>query len=251
MKLVAREGYGPPIEFECFDNWLSRWTCEPILDGKTYPALPGVDDVSMVVDVGANCGAASVYFARCYPAATVHAIEPGSAPFDLLARNTRDLENVQLHKLGLFSVDREATLYAGIHDAGTASIFARAGRNSERSEQVTLREARRWLDEQGIESIDVLKVDVEGSELEILGSIRDVLPTVRALYVEYDSVRARRVIDHWLEPTHELVHGAMFLDHGEVIYAHRDLLTDPDPIVHFFRARVALDFQQSQQAPDG
>ena len=246
MKLIAREGYGPPIEFECFDNWLSRWTCEPILAGRTYPRLPGVDDVSTIVDIGANCGAASVYFARSYPEATIHAVEPASAPFELLARNTRGLANTQLHNLGLFSADRKATLYAGLHDAGTASIFERPGRNTEISEEITLREARGWLREEGIDSIDVLKVDVEGCELEILENIRDILPTVKALYIEYDSVSARREIDHWLEPTHELVHGVMFLDHGEVIYVHLKLLGDSTPIVEFFRRRVSFDFRQQQ-----
>ena len=246
MKLIAREGYGPPLEFECFDNWLSRWMCESILAGRTYPRLPGVEDVSTIVDIGANCGAASVYFARSYPEATIHAIEPASAPFKLLARNTRSLPNAQLHNLGLFSADRAATLYAGVHDAGTASIFERPGRNTKSSEEITLREARGWLREQAIDSIDVLKVDVEGCEAEILENIRDTLPTVKALYVEYDSVSARREIDQWLEPTHELVHGVMFLDQGEVIYVHRTVLGDGAPIVDFFRRRVSLDFQQQQ-----
>ena len=53
---VALEG-AEPLRFECADNPVSRRVCEDILRGRTYPFLPFVDDVQVVFDVGANCGA--------------------------------------------------------------------------------------------------------------------------------------------------------------------------------------------------
>jgi FkbM family methyltransferase len=212
-----------------------------ILAGQTYPALPGVGEVRTIVDVGANCGATSVYFARCYPDATIHAIEPGAAAFELLSRNASAYPNIRAHNIGLYSADKTVRLYAGVIDAGLASIFRRAGKNSAVSEDVRLREAGSWLAEQGLESIDVLKVDAEGCEVEILEAARHVLPGVKVLYVEYDEAGARRQIDRLLEPTHELCRGTCFLDQGEMIYVARPLLSSEPAatkILEFFRERL-------------
>jgi hypothetical protein len=88
----------------------------------------------------------------------------------------------------------------------------------------------------------VLKVDAEGCEVQILESIRDLLAGVRVLYVEYDTVEARRQIDRSLESTHELCHGFCLLDQGEMIYVRRQLLSGEgsaaSAITSFFRERL-------------
>ena len=55
------------------------------------------------------------------------------------------------------------------------------------------------------------------------------MPTVQAVYVEYDSADARRRIDRFMDATpRALLQGMMFLDQGEMIYVARDLLVaDP------------------------
>ena len=77
------------IEFECVDSLISRWVNVPILEGKTYPYLPFVDDVRTILDAGANCGAATVHLARHYPDAEIHTFEPGSLPFEIPATQRR------------------------------------------------------------------------------------------------------------------------------------------------------------------
>jgi FkbM family methyltransferase len=216
--MAARDG------FECFDNWLSQWTSDNILAGRTYPQLPLDVDIRTVVDVGANCGAATVYFAQCYPDATIHALEPAAASFALLTRNTRPYANVRLHNVGLHSREGRAPLYAGAIDSVTASIYSRDGKNSEGSETVELRTPASWIADHGITSIDVLKVDTEGNELVVLEGFRELLADVKLVYVEYDSTPARRRIDRLLEPSHELCRGMMLLDQGEMIFVSRALL---------------------------
>jgi FkbM family methyltransferase len=250
MLLPDRRDYP---DFECFDNWLSRWVSEDILAGETYPQLPSIEGVRTVVDVGANCGAASVYFARCYPKATIHALEPGAAAFELLARNAQHYDNIRVHNVGLYSGDATVPLYAGIHDTVSASIFRRSGQNSAVSEDVRLREAATWLAEQGLEAIDVLKLDTEGCEVEILAAIRHQLREVMVIYVEYHDRGARRRIDRLLEPTHELGAGRCFMDSGDLIYVGQRVLSADlsatNTIVEFLRNhRVLPGTPGAQQA---
>ncbi len=222
MRFTVEGDDGTPIDFECGDTVASRWVCGQILVGKTYPFLPFVGEVRTVFDVGANCGAATVYFARHYPGATVHAFEPGSEPAAILRRNADGYPNVQVHPFGLHSVDQVVPLYKGGEDSILGSVFRR-DINTDESEAVELRAGGTWAAEQGIERIDVLKVDVEGCEVDVLESLAALLPTVKVLYVEYDSRTARRDVARLVGATHELYTGVMFLDQGECVYLRKDL----------------------------
>jgi len=222
VKVTIAGDDGAPIDFECADTMVSRWITGEILAGKTYPYLPFVDDVQVVFDVGANCGATTVHFARHYPDAAVHSFEPGSEPRAILERNASAYANVQVHPIGLHSVDRVVPLYKGDQDSGMGSVFRRSV-NLDESEPVQLRAGGAWAAEHGIERIDVLKVDTEGCEIHVLESLAGLLETVKVLYVEYDSRQALRDIEHMLEATHELFMGLVFLDQGECIYIRKDL----------------------------
>ena len=81
-------------EFECAPNYGSKLMVDLILSGVTYPHLKFVDDVRVILDVGANVGAAATFFARSYPDAVVYAFEPGREPFAILAGNASRLANV-------------------------------------------------------------------------------------------------------------------------------------------------------------
>ena len=226
MQFTVTVDDGEPIDFVCADTIVSRWVNTEILLGKTYPYLPFVDDVRVVFDVGANCGATTVHFARHYPHAAVHSFEPGSAARGYLERNTARFPNVTVHPIGLYSADCEVPLYLGDGDLGMASIHPRSV-NLEASEPVRLRAAGPWAAEQGIDRIDVLKVDVEGAEVEVFTSLAGLVPTAKVVYFEYDSRAARRTLAALLEQTHELYVGSQFLDQGEVIYLRKDLADLP------------------------
>ena len=222
MRLTVDGPDGAPIEFECADTLTSRWLCGEILAGKTYPVLPFVGDVRVVLDVGANCGAATVLFARHYPDAAIHAFEPGSEPRAILERNAAAYPNVHVHPFGLHSVDQVVPLYKGDVDTGLGSVFRRDN-NLDESEPVQLRAGGVWAVEQGIERVDLLKVDVEGCEVDVLRSFADLLPGVKVVYAEYDSRAARREIERMLAGSHDLYTGVVFLDQGELMYLRSDL----------------------------
>lgn len=213
-------GQAGPIPFSCFDNWLSRWTCEEILAGRTYPLLPAIGEVRTVVDVGANCGAASVFFAVAYPDAVVHALEPAGEVYAVLEENASGHRNIEAHRLGLSDTDQRVPLYHGEVDGVTASTTPNAGSTSE---EIELRAAGAWLREQGIDSIDILKIDVEGGELPILEDLGDWLPTVRVLYLEYGGRETRQRLERLLAASHSMALGRIMLSHGEVVYVRSDL----------------------------
>lgn len=210
-------------EFECFDNCLSRVTCQTILDGKSYPQFPFVHDVSVVMDIGANVGAASVFFSLAYPDATVFAFEPAGLPYGLLAANTERHANVRINNFGLYASDVELPLYRGKYETGMSSVAQSMSTRNE-SDVITLRSVRDWMAENSISTVDILKVDTEGCEIPILEAMRDLLHDVKVVYLEYHNDDDRKEFDRILGETHLLAHGLMMVHLGEVAYVAKDVV---------------------------
>jgi hypothetical protein len=126
-----------------------------------------------------------------------------------------------VHPIGLHSVTAVVPLYKGKGDTINGSMLLRSV-NVDESELVQVQAASTWAAENEIDRIDVLKVDVEGCEVEVLTSLAHLLPTVKVLYVEYDSRSARRAVERLVDHTHELYSGKMFLDQGECIFLRND-----------------------------
>lgn len=222
--IVPFEWQGEQYEVECLDDWLSKWTTQGIVKGETYPLVPDLAGVETVVDVGANCGVASVLFSLAYPGATIHALEPAALPFAVLTRNAERFARIHPEQIGLYSEDRDdVPLYQGVHGTGQASIHESEHTTGE-SQSITLRGARAWLDSAGIDRIDVLKVDTEGCEVPILRDLEPVLADVKVIYLEYHSEDDRRTIDRLLEPTHLMLYCKGLFGTGEVTYVARPLV---------------------------
>ncbi len=236
MRFTVTCDDGAPVEFECADTLVSRWVCGEILEGRTYPYLPFAGNVDVVCDVGANCGAASVYFARHYRNAAVHAFEPARDPLVYLTRNAQSYRNIRVHGFGLHSRDQQAQLFFGDGDSILGSIVKRDV-NVDASEIVELRDAGAWAADQGISHIDLLKVDVEGCEVDVLDGFAPLLPTVKILYIEYDSRATRREIQRRMSRCHRLYVGVLFLDQGECVYLRNDVAANA-PVDRLRQSRV-------------
>jgi len=222
---------GETIEFECENTIASRWTSREILNNSTYPTLPFIGSVETILDIGANCGAAAVHFARAYPDAAIHSFEPGSLQRSILERNAAGYPGIRVHPFGLHSEDQTLTLYPGLADSGQSSLI-RSEFTSADGETVEIRSAAGWIEEAGVQQVDIVKVDVEGVETEVLRSLSSVLQQVKVVYVEYESRADRRTIDKILEPTHALYSGKVFLDQGELVYLANDLADQPEATDH-------------------
>lgn len=177
-----------------------------------------VKNGDVVFDVGANIGLFSLYLARKYPQARIHAFEPTPPILACARANLAAYPQVTLHGVGLAEAEKEldilyfprapgnSTLYA--HDKqdecdalssgfrmsdvwGTSklhflalsllypvrrpllrSYFASRFREGV-SYRCLLSTLDRVIDEQHIDRIDLLKVDVEGAEVDVFSGLSD------------------------------------------------------------------------------
>jgi FkbM family methyltransferase len=225
VNIAWRNGEFP---FQCYDNPGSITVSREIFAGNTYKPVPSVRDVRLVVDIGANIGAAAIFFHTQYPGARIVAIEPSSAAFDLLARNTAQFPAIQTHRTALYDRKARMPLHVGNMDSITNS-FGNSVLAGSRSELLELEEARAFFEREGLTRADILKLDTEGCEWPILTSLQPWLGNFRVIYLEYHSENDRQRIDALLAPTHLLYNGqAHHLHRGEFCYVARSALSPAD-----------------------
>jgi len=196
------------------------------LRGESYPHIGFIENVSVIVDIGASVGSAALFFSLVYPQAEVYCFEPHGESFDLLIENTTGIEKIHTYNIGLYNSDRTADLHIGTTTFTTNSIH-RAVDKTERTESVSLRDASAVMQEIGLDNIDVIKVDTEGCEVQILESI---LPNYRprVVHFEYHNDNDRRALDQLLCDEFLLFAGRVLRPHlGEATYVRRDSFPSP------------------------
>lgn len=143
-------------------------------DRKRVYRVPAAINPQVILDIGANIGVASLYFARLYPQAHIHAFEPVSDNFTLLARNVAPFPNMYLHHMALGGSSGRARMLASNSplNMGGFSFYA-AGSDPSRTLEVEMRRPDAILAELGISHVDLVKIDTEGAEYDILTSFSE------------------------------------------------------------------------------
>lgn len=119
----------------------------------------------LIVDGGANVGYASVYFAQRFPDALVLAVEPEPGNFRLLTSNTEAYPNIRCFNHALWP--RRACLSIENPSGNADAFFVQETTGRTSPQVVSTISIPELLDQAGAESIDLLKLDVEGAEKEL------------------------------------------------------------------------------------
>lgn len=175
------------------------------------PGRPGIGpilarmerDLTVVFDIGANVGDVSCYLLHYFPRATVHAFEPCRATYETLVANVARAglsDRFRPHRLGFFDEETVGTLHVATSHGANSMVppgeeylrlnphIATVG-----SEQIPLMRLDDFMARERIEHIDLVKIDVEGVELQVLRGGRDTFSNlVDAVIMEISFVRQRR-----------------------------------------------------------
>lgn len=145
---------------------------------KHYFNPPGfeIGENDLVIDVGANVGAFSVYAAK-RTRNRVIAIEPFPRNVEFLTRNcaANGCRNVEIVEAALGDKDEMVSLY--LSDKGVAHQLFREARSGVLEEKVQVPGITlpRLMEQRGFDRIDFLKMNCEGAEGLILGSLPPTL----------------------------------------------------------------------------
>lgn len=169
----------------------------------------------VVIDIGANVGGFARWsYARWSNVKTI-CFEPIKENFENLKKNTLDLRNIELHNCAVGSSNRKQKMFYGKNNEGEASLFL--GR-----EQVESGEEVDVICADMLPKCDVMKIDTEGSEIEILENYKKD-PSV--YIIEYHSEKNRLKIDKILNKKYVLhACNSEYIDYGILKYVSKSLI---------------------------
>src|SRR5215208_2318771 len=134
---------------------------------------------SAILDAGANVGYAALWFARKFPEAKIILIEPEPGNFEMAKKNTAAYSNILPVRAGLWS--RSCFLRIIPTDWGNWG-FRTEEVETETEDSIRALPVTGIMDNNGWDTIDIFKMDIEGAERNVFAHGADEwLPKVKMM----------------------------------------------------------------------
>lgn len=197
LRPVKVQLHGKPV-------WLRPATSDyyiyqQVFRDKEYANIDRIGDAKFILDCGANIGLASIYLLNLFPSSRILAVEP-------------DPENASLCRQNLLPYGTRAIVLQGgvwSHCGRLAVVTSEFGAAQKCGMQVRPIEPGDRTSEPGVEAfdipsllarggveeVDILKIDIERSELVVFStSYEEWLPKVRNLLIELHDADCSKVV---------------------------------------------------------
>ncbi|TAH06044.1 MAG: FkbM family methyltransferase [Sphingobacteriia bacterium] len=141
-----------------------------------------------IIDGGSNIGLAALFFSNRYPKAEVVAVEPSKYNFDTILENTTDIPQIKVYNNGLWNKD----IFLKItNDKGSENAFMVSETAIDSLGAFPALSIETIMHKHDWKTIDILKLDIEGSEKEVFESNYEYwLPRTKAIFIEiHDQMR--------------------------------------------------------------
>lgn len=142
-----------------------------------------VPNPKTIIDAGANIGFTSLFFAKLYPSATIFSLEPDNENFGYLKKNSIKTPNIKPIQAALWN--KQGTIEIIDKGYGVRGYMVEDGCSQESPNSMRSTTLLALTQEYGIRTIDILKMDIEGSEKEVFSIDTDKwLPITNCLIIE-------------------------------------------------------------------
>lgn len=143
-----------------------------------------------ILDAGANIGLSAVFFANRFPNSVILAVEPEYSNYQLLLKNVGAYPNIKPVHAALWHSEGSISLSdpgLGNHGFQTTDVQPKADADANLVKATTV---EALMLEAGWKTVDLLKLDIEGSEKEVLDSCSRWIGHVHAIMAElHDDLR--------------------------------------------------------------
>jgi FkbM family methyltransferase len=174
-------GYAHPITIRGGQS-TDAWALYELLVKDEYAFFGDLESPVFIIDGGANIGIASLYFLNRYPTARVVAIEPHPPNCEICRKNLAPYgERAMVIQGALWKNPGRLVLDDARGEEWTMSVRSGGPGQTGSVEAFTLPDLIAY----GDGKVDLLKLDIEGSEKELFGpGAQDWLPAIRNIVIE-------------------------------------------------------------------
>lgn len=146
----------------------------------------------LVFDVGGNEGQYSTAVYNNFEEGTtiIHSFEPSKKNFQILKENTKNFKNIYLNNFGLSDEITSATLYSTDENSGLSSLYNRDltqfNMSLDNTETIELNTIDNYCKDNKIKEIDLLKMDIEGNEMNALKGATKILKSKKINHIQIE-----------------------------------------------------------------
>lgn len=135
-----------------------------------------------ILDVGANIGQFAIGASKIIQNSTVHCFEPSSATFQKL--KTKSTDRILVNHAGLGASRGSKLLYEG-QDRSVKASFVLYDQSGE-GELAQVWTVDSYCLQHNLHTVELLKIDVEGFELEVLKGAKDMIDQGKIKFIQFE-----------------------------------------------------------------
>lgn len=146
-----------------------------------------LNNTAIIFDVGAHFGESVIRIKKIFPEATIHCFEPVTQSFNILKKNILyfNYKKVILNNFSLFNTI--SNKYIKIYRKSELSSFFLIGKKIHKQKSIALT-IDHYIKINKIKSVDFIKIDTQGSELEILHGAKKTLKSKKIKFLEIEII---------------------------------------------------------------
>ena len=171
-----------------------------------------LNEKSIFFDIGAHIGNFSSKMYEKFEC-NIYAFEPLEENFKILKQNLNNYKKIKCYQIALLNFDG----YSNISSLGaSASLFDR--NEGSTNKEVIVKSFGTFIREENLNFIDFVKMNIEGSEYDLLNDIIDSgnISKIQHLQIQFhnfvdDSEAKRKVIRNKLKKTHKIIYNFPFI----------------------------------------
>ena len=178
-----------PQNDETYKLGFGEWNIA--IDGEAVLMKEFIKPNQTVFDIGANCGEWTQFAINTQPSIKVYAFEPVPPVYERLKQTLGKYKNVQLFNHAISDKIGLAQFHYYPEADGLSGFFYREVLRGDHPDPLILEVPEKTLDafclENGINSIDFIKIDTEGAEWKVLTGARELIQNhrIKAIQFEY------------------------------------------------------------------
>jgi FkbM family methyltransferase len=159
---------------------------DEVLASKMFlPKMP-----ELLIDIGGNIGNYSAMLRKSFPLSEIHIFEPAESNIKKLVSRFEADSLIQIVNLAISNTNSSTLLYSDRPGSGLSSLVKRRldhfDTSFETTESVkTIRFEDYWLSKLQSKTIDLVKLDIEGHELQALQGFGKALRSINLLQFEF------------------------------------------------------------------
>ncbi len=167
--------------FNLRNNPFDYATFEEVILNEAYN-IPLSFTPKYIIDGGGNIGLTACFFATKFPKATIVTIEPDTENYKLLQLNCKQYHNIHTLQCGIWKHDTHLKI-ENTHVGNNA--FTVTETNEAGTDTIKALTVFSVMEQSNMPHIDVLKLDIEGSEKEVFEeNFEKWLPLTKVLIIE-------------------------------------------------------------------